>query len=570
MITVVIDPGHGGTTARGGSSPLGGGEREKDRTLQLARSIAANLGPSVRTRLTRDRDVNPTLAERASLARAAGASVFLSLHTGGRGEAWVHPRAGGSSRDLAWMLQRELSLDSGRGGGGVKAADLALLRPEAVGMTAAACLLELEDEGSSGDLHGGPGVDGLGRAIARAIHRYLIAARELLRLMTERADEMDSDDGEPYPALGNPSRRRRRYGGWATDDVSPDYRHLSGITGGMSMEFTLSAAVLQTLCDWNAFEPASPGGTAVTLFGLRGCMLTDDGYDGGFADGVRISEDLPDHEQNHCVLGVWARSGENAGKVAAFRGSTVPNLAAMRRYADGGEACNMLLTGRYGYHVGPHRPAGHRLHLEGVFVEDAPPITVIRSRDDTTYTTSDFFDLLNPGDNIHPSRDTLGETFSSEGCQTVRGGGDTAGGQFEHTRGPGWVKFRERAGLTPLTAPASENGRRNTYLLLTGREARLAAWGAEAAGMRRLRQGSSGPAVRALQSLLAAEPADRRYAGPLDGTMNGATVMAYVRRQQALDGGVADGIVTPAAAAAMGFDIETGAPMSPALSARRA
>jgi len=178
-------------------------------------------------------------------------------------------------------------------------------------------MLELDDEESE-DRHR---VDRLGRAIARAIHRYLIAARELLRLLTQRAGEVDSEDGEAYPRLGSPTRRRRRYGGWAQDDVSPDYRHLSGITGGMSMEFTLDANVLRTLCDWNAFEATPPGETEVVLFGLRGCTLTDDTYDGSFADGVKVSEDLPDHEQNHCVLGVWARAGEHAGKVAAFRGS---------------------------------------------------------------------------------------------------------------------------------------------------------------------------------------------------------------------------------------------------------
>lgn len=612
MTAVVIDPGHGGSVRQGGSSPR---PREQARALLLAQQVARALGPEVQVILTRAGDISVPLAARAALAREANAAVFLSLHGGRARETWVHARASGASRDLAGTLQRELAAEAGPDRG-VKAADLAVLRPEAVGARTAACLLELHEldeeeddreredggarEDGRGREDGGAREDGsaredgrgredgrereegrwreppaherherlerLARAIARAIHRYLHATRELVRLIAERGAGVDSDDGEAYPAIGNP-RRARRIGGWAQDDVSPDYRHLADATAGMSSEFQLDAAALQTLCEWNAFDTTA-GDTGVVLFGLRGCRLTDDAYDGSFVDSVALSEDLPDHRENHCVLGVWRRSGSDAGKVAAFRGSTLPNLGAMARYAGGGEACNLLLTGRYGYRVGGHRAAADRLHLEGVFVENEPRIVVLRSRDDTTYQTSDFFDLLNPGDNIHPSRDTTGETFSSEGCQTVRGGGDTAGHQAPHRSGPGWVDFRERAGLTRLTAPAAENGRAFPYVLLTGREARLASTGASAGGLRRLRQGSTGPAVIALQNALAAEPASRRYAGPIDGTMSGATVMAYVKRQQALEGGNADGIVTPAAATAMGFDLETGALLAaPAIAA---
>lgn len=352
----------------------------------------------------------------------------------------------------------------------------------------------------------------------------------------------------------------RRYGGWAVDDVSVDYRHLRAHGGSVSQPFALDATALQNLCAWNAFDVTPTDETDVVLFGLRGCRLVDDGYDGGFAASVQVSEDLPDHLQNRCVLGVWAVRGPNAGKIALAGGSTMPNLAAVQRYAAGGEPANMMLTGRYLYRVGDHRPAADPLHLKGVFVQ-GQRIVVLRSRNDDTYDTSDLFDLTTPGDNIHPSRDVTGERFSSEGCQTLRGGGDTSGAQFEHRPPPGWVTFREAAGLTPKRAAASENGRRYTYVLLTGREARLAASGAAAASLRRLRQGSSGPAVSALQTALAdpSVPAARRYRGPIDGKLEGQTVIAWVKRQQETDGGAADGIVTPADAAALGFDIETGA-----------
>jgi N-acetylmuramoyl-L-alanine amidase len=77
---VVIDPGHGGED-RG--SPGLYGLWEGEVALDLARRVKvwlARIRPSVRTRLTRDSDVFLALEERAAMANALGADLFVSVH----------------------------------------------------------------------------------------------------------------------------------------------------------------------------------------------------------------------------------------------------------------------------------------------------------------------------------------------------------------------------------------------------------------------------------------------------------------------------------------------------------
>lgn len=74
----VIDPGHGGDK-EGAIGP--GGLREKELTLQIARRVAAALRrQGGRVLLTRTGDVPVGLAERAALANAERADVFVSIH----------------------------------------------------------------------------------------------------------------------------------------------------------------------------------------------------------------------------------------------------------------------------------------------------------------------------------------------------------------------------------------------------------------------------------------------------------------------------------------------------------
>ena len=83
--TVVLDPGHGGTTSNGGSSwnnAIGpSGSLEKKWTLDVckrARDLLVQQGYKVH--LTRESDINPSLAERRRTARDVAADCFVSVH----------------------------------------------------------------------------------------------------------------------------------------------------------------------------------------------------------------------------------------------------------------------------------------------------------------------------------------------------------------------------------------------------------------------------------------------------------------------------------------------------------
>ncbi|MEO0063420.1 MAG: hypothetical protein RLZZ08_1980 [Pseudomonadota bacterium] len=81
---VVIDAGHGGHDP----GAIGGDYREKAITLQLARALRDELvrGGGVRVALTRGDDRFLVLGERAEIARALGADLFLSIHADSAGE----------------------------------------------------------------------------------------------------------------------------------------------------------------------------------------------------------------------------------------------------------------------------------------------------------------------------------------------------------------------------------------------------------------------------------------------------------------------------------------------------
>jgi N-acetylmuramoyl-L-alanine amidase len=87
----VVDAGHGGEKD-GAIGPTG--LREKDLTLQIARRVAAQLRKQGgRAILTRTGDVSVKLAERAALANANAADVFISIHLNampGPGRARAH------------------------------------------------------------------------------------------------------------------------------------------------------------------------------------------------------------------------------------------------------------------------------------------------------------------------------------------------------------------------------------------------------------------------------------------------------------------------------------------------
>ena len=92
MITVVIDPGHGGEDP----GALGrGGTQEKDVTLAIARKLKDRIDrePGMRAVLTREGDYFIPLQMRVQKARKVNADLFVSIHA----DAFIKPHARGSS-----------------------------------------------------------------------------------------------------------------------------------------------------------------------------------------------------------------------------------------------------------------------------------------------------------------------------------------------------------------------------------------------------------------------------------------------------------------------------------------
>lgn len=180
-LRVIIDPGHGGNLAYGGSSATGvepaPGLAEKHVNLELARRVANRLGSAAE--LTRNGDINVPLRERAQLAARSGARALVSIHanSGNQGthgsEVWLHERHDPGSAALAQRIHAKL----GRVGPtrGVFTAPLALLDPGDLG-GAAGCLIEadyLSDPRGRSRLTDPRGLDQLADAIASGIREYL-------------------------------------------------------------------------------------------------------------------------------------------------------------------------------------------------------------------------------------------------------------------------------------------------------------------------------------------------------------------------------------------------------------
>ena len=92
LITVAIDPGHGGEDPGAMSRR---GTHEKNITLAIARKLKAKIDaePNMRAALTRDGDYFLSLPMRLEKARKLNADLFVSIHA----DAFVKPHARGSS-----------------------------------------------------------------------------------------------------------------------------------------------------------------------------------------------------------------------------------------------------------------------------------------------------------------------------------------------------------------------------------------------------------------------------------------------------------------------------------------
>ncbi len=117
MITIVLDPGHGGEDpgAIGAS-----GSYEKNVVLAIAKRLKARIEqqPNMRVMLTRDADYFVPLQVRVQKARKVQADLFVSIHA----DAFVEPTArgssvfalsekGASSTAARWLANKENSAD---------------------------------------------------------------------------------------------------------------------------------------------------------------------------------------------------------------------------------------------------------------------------------------------------------------------------------------------------------------------------------------------------------------------------------------------------------------------------
>ncbi|MEM5312152.1 N-acetylmuramoyl-L-alanine amidase [Paraburkholderia sp. JHI869] len=133
LLTVAIDPGHGGEDPGAIGSA---GTYEKHVALDIAKKLRAKIDaqPNMRAMMTRDADFFVPLNVRVQKARRVGADLFVSIHA----DAFTTPEARGSSvfalsehgatsAAARWMANKENSSDQ-IGGISVQTADAAVNR----------------------------------------------------------------------------------------------------------------------------------------------------------------------------------------------------------------------------------------------------------------------------------------------------------------------------------------------------------------------------------------------------------------------------------------------------------
>lgn len=191
MAIIVLDPGHGGTTKVGGSSPNNAtskprGILEKTVTLQVA--LAAKTALQARghaVHLTRADDTNIGLSARAGVARTRKADVFLSIHFNGwptpdvQGtETFSHPGAPSRSSRLAQAVLKTLLTATGYANRGAKTNGYAVLDPASHLAITAATLAEISfitTPAEDARLDKPAYIQSLGQAIADGVQAYLDA-----------------------------------------------------------------------------------------------------------------------------------------------------------------------------------------------------------------------------------------------------------------------------------------------------------------------------------------------------------------------------------------------------------
>lgn len=137
MPKIVIDPGHGGKDP----GATGGGVQEKAVVLNVSKKIAAFLeAKGCTVMLTRETDVFIELSDRARMANAAKADLFVSIHCNSVGsnarvsgmEVYHYTRASEAAKRAARVIYDHLLPVCGLRGRGIKPQDFAVLRETAM------------------------------------------------------------------------------------------------------------------------------------------------------------------------------------------------------------------------------------------------------------------------------------------------------------------------------------------------------------------------------------------------------------------------------------------------------
>ncbi|WP_227268408.1 N-acetylmuramoyl-L-alanine amidase [Roseobacter weihaiensis] len=191
MADTVIDAGHGGFRDMGGSSwnnAVGpNGTLEKNLTLKVAIRITERLKD---VQLTREQDVNVSLAARARIAKTTKARAFVSIHFNASDdgqaqgtETLVHTNYSNASAQLSLIVQdsllqvtqlpdRNRSFDPSR----IKPQPLGVLNPSRHHPSTAACLAEvsfLDRADEEQRLQDPAYLDQIAAAICEGIETYL-------------------------------------------------------------------------------------------------------------------------------------------------------------------------------------------------------------------------------------------------------------------------------------------------------------------------------------------------------------------------------------------------------------
>ncbi|MGO8124272.1 N-acetylmuramoyl-L-alanine amidase [Rhizobium ruizarguesonis] len=196
MTKMVLDPGHGGTSTVGGSSPNNAvgpaGLLEKAVTLDVAKKAASLLQSKAHlVKLTRMNDQNVGLKERAAVAKASASPVFVSIHLNGFNNSTqgteticdtVHLTI---SADLCRAVQKKMVAATGHNDrnashpDGVKRQSLGVLKPDRHHTKTACCLVEIsfmDVAAEEARLKTSAYVDKIAKALSDRITDYLSAA----------------------------------------------------------------------------------------------------------------------------------------------------------------------------------------------------------------------------------------------------------------------------------------------------------------------------------------------------------------------------------------------------------